>query len=204
MFWSFEHRISKSDQVIPSFLLYSSKQAHGKHERKGKWGVLQFRHSLKSDIQVGNIARWTKRMKQQRAQYSSAKPLLSGRNAGWYLGAFFQTRANITWCAFQKHSLHSGNQRWWCCACCLQGWRGVATLLSKMQDEMRQASLQSARGWMVQHGVCFPWPMLSEQVNRRTGSSLTLQRLPQNLFSENKCSGAHFCSRGRSFLRIKA
>lgn len=161
-----------------SLLLFSSKQACGKHEGKGKWGVLQFRHGLNSNIQVYNITPWTKSTKQQRGQYSSAKPLLSVRKAGWYLCFvfFFKKNANnITWCAFQNHFLHSGEQRCCCCAYCLQGWREVAISLPKMQDKMGQASpvcqgVDGAVWWL------FSLPDAFREVNR-TVSSLTLQRL---------------------------
>lgn len=57
---------------------------------------------------------------------------------------------------------------------------------------------------MAQHSVCFLYLTRSEQANRRTGSSLTLQVLPWRLFSKSKYSCTHFFCISRSFLRIKA
>lgn len=69
---------------------------------------------------MDNIAPRAKRMKQQKAQYSAARLLLPVREQDDTL-VFLEKRANMARCAFQKHSLCSGEHGYCCFACCLQG-----------------------------------------------------------------------------------
>lgn len=93
VYWSFGlHSISKSDQVSPLFCRLLANRSIA--NTTGKRGDLQLRQSLKGDIQVDNVAPRAKRMKQQKAQYSAARPLLPVREQDDTL-VFLEKRANM-------------------------------------------------------------------------------------------------------------